>query len=293
MLPDTEREMGGGSARWADLLAMAKLAEDIGFDSIWVSDHLIFRFEGKEPQGVWESWSLLSALAAVTNRVELGPLVSCTGFRNPALLAKVAETVDEISGGRLILGLGAGWHEPEYGAFGFPFDHRAGRFAEALQIISGLLRDGQIDFDGQYYQARECELRPRGPRPGGTPIMVGTTGERMLQLTARYADVWNAWGLNTREDVEREQAKVDAACAAEDRDPATLARTCTMLVDLPGRAGRPRETPPFVSGSPEALAETLRSHAAAGISHVQIVLDPNTVAGVEEFAPVLEELDRA
>jgi alkanesulfonate monooxygenase SsuD/methylene tetrahydromethanopterin reductase-like flavin-dependent oxidoreductase (luciferase family) len=123
--------------------------------------------------------------------------------------------------------------------------------------------------------------------------MVGTTGERMLQLTARYADVWNAWGLNTREDVEREQAKVDAACAAEDRDPATLARTCTMLVDLPGRAGRPRETPPFVSGSPEALAETLRSHAAAGISHVQIVLDPNTVAGVEEFAPVLEELDRA
>ena len=292
MLPDTEREMGGGSARWADLREMAVTAEACGFDSVWVSDHLIFRFEGKDPQGVWECWSLLSALAAVTTRVEIGPLVSCTAFRNPALLAKIADTVDEISGGRLILGLGAGWHEPEYRAFGYPYDHRVGRFSEAVQIIAGLLRDSQIDFAGTYYQARECELRPRGPRPQGLPLMIGTTGKRMLELTARHADLWNAWGLNTPQDVATQREKVDAACAAVGRDPATLGRTCTVLADLPGRAGRPRETPPFMTGDAETLAQTLRGHAREGISHVQIVLDPNTPAGVEEFARVLEHLDR-
>ena len=292
MFPDTEREMGGGSARWADLLAMARTAEECGFDSIWVSDHLIFRFEEKAPQGVWECWSLLSALAAVTERVEIGPLVSCTGFRNPALLAKVAETVDEISGGRLILGLGAGWHEPEYDAFGYPFDHRVGRFEEALWIIAGLLREGHIDFEGTYYQARDCELRPRGPRPKGLPIMVGTTGDRMLRLTAEHADLWNAWGLNRRDEVATAQSRVDAICAAVARDSATLGRTCTVLIDLPGSTGRPRQTPQFVTGDSEALAEILRGHAEEGISHAQVVLDPNTPAGVEAFGRVLEILDR-
>ena len=292
MFPDTEREMGGGSARWADLLAMARTAEECGFDSIWVSDHLIFRFEEKAPQGVWECWSLLSALAAVTERVEIGPLVSCTGFRNPALLAKVAETVDEISGGRLILGLGAGWHEPEYDAFGYPFDHRVGRFEEALRIIAGLLREGHIDFEGTYYQARDCELRPRGPRPKGLPIMVGTTGDRMLRLTAEHADLWNAWGMNRRDEVATAQSRVDAICTAVARDPATLGRTCTVLIDLPGSTGRPRETPPFVTGDAEVLAGILRGHAEEGISHVQVVLDPNTLAGVEAFGRVLEILDR-
>lgn len=292
MFPDTEREFAGGTARWADLLAMAKLAEDVGFDSIWVSDHLIFRFAEQAPQGVWECWSLLAALAASTSRVEIGPLVSCTSFRNPALLAKIASTVDEISGGRLILGLGAGWHEPEYAAFGYPFDHRVGRFAEALQIIAPLLREGHVDFAGRYYTARDCELRPRGPRPGGPPLMIGTTGARMLRLTAEYADIWNAWGLNTPEQVTAAQAQVDTACAEIGRDPATLARSCSLLIDLPGRAGRPRETEPFLVGSPPEIAATLRQHAALGISHVQVVLDPNTLAGIEHFAPVLALLDR-
>jgi len=291
MFPDTEREFGGGTARWADLLAMARLAEDAGFDSIWVSDHLIFRFEGKEPQGIWECWSLLSALAAATSRVEIGPLVSCTSFRNPALLAKIADTVDEISGGRLILGLGAGWHEPEYAAFGYPFDRRVGRFAEALQIIVPLLRTGHVDFAGEYYQARDCELRPRGPRPAGPPIMIGTTGARMLRLTAEYADIWNAWALNTPEDVTAARDKVDAACLDAGRDPATLQRSCSILVDLPGRAGRPREDGPVLVGNPETLANSLRRHADLGISHVQVVLDPNNLAGIEKFALVLEKLD--
>jgi len=293
MLPDTEREMGGRSARWADLLAMARTAEEAGFDSLWVADHLIFRFENEEPRGPWECWSLLSALAAVTTRVEIGPMVSCTAFRNPALLAKIADTVDEISGGRLILGLGAGWHEPEYRAFGYPFDHRVGRFEEALTIVHGLLRDGQIDFSGTYYEARECELRPRGPRPGGPPIMIGTTGERMLRLTARHAALWNAWGANSPDRVPALREKVDAACAAVGRDPATLERTVTVLIDLPNRTGRPpREQGPFLTGSPEEIAGAFRGYAREGIIHIQAVLDPNTVAGIEALAPVLSLLDR-
>lgn len=284
--------MGGGSARWSDLLEMAKTAEACGFDSLWVSDHLIFRFAGKDPQGVWECWSLLAALAAVTERIEIGPLVSCTSFRNPALLAKVADTVDEISGGRLILGLGAGWHEPEYAAFGYPFDRRVARFAEALTIVAGLLRHGEIDFSGEFYQARECELRPRGPRASGPPLMIGATGDRMLRLTAEHADIWNAWGVNDPAAVPALRDRVDAACIDIGRDPATLERTCTVLIDLDGRAGRPRETAPFLDGSAESIAETLRGHAREGITHIQIVLDPNTVAGVEQCARVLDYLDR-
>src|SRR5262245_26659909 len=195
ILPEGEHDMGGSTARWSDYLAMARTAEAMGFDSLWFVDHLLYR-EGattEPPQGVRECWSILAALAAVTDRVELAPLVSCTGYRNPALLAKIADTVDEIAGGRLVLALGAGWHEPEYRAFGYPYDHRYSRFAEALTIIHGLLRTGHVDFEGTWYSARDCELRPRGPRGNTIPIMLGTQGRKMLRLTARYADQWNAW----------------------------------------------------------------------------------------------------
>ena len=292
MFPDTEREMARRTARWSDLATMARLAEDVGFDSIWVSDHLLFRFPNREPQGVWECWSLLSAMAAVTSRVEIGPLVSCASFRNPALLAKIAATVDEISGGRLILGLGAGWHEPEYRAFGYPFDRRVGRFEEALTIVHGLLRHGRIDFEGQYYSARDCELRPLGPRPDGIPIMIGSIAPRMLRLLVEYGDIWNVWGKNDPGEIAAPREIVDAACLAAGRDPKSLQRSVSVLVDLPGAAGRPREEGKTLTGSAEELAEAFRGYAREGISHIQVVLDPNTPAGVESLAPVLELLDQ-
>src|SRR5687768_28470 len=234
LVPETEGQMNGETARWTDILAMTKMAEAVGFDSVWVTDHLIHRSE-TETRGPWECWSLLSAIAAVTERVEIGPLVLCAGFRNPALLAKMADTVEEISGGRLILGLGAGWNEPEYRAFGYPFDHRVERFEEALAIIRGLLRDGHVDFEGSYHQAREVVLLPPPARPGGPPIMVGTVGPRMLRLAAQHADAWNAWFSwygNSVDGLRGLREKVDAACEAVGRDPTTLERTVAVLVHM-------------------------------------------------------------
>ena len=293
-LPEVEREV-----RWPELLDMARTAEQVGFDSILVGDHLLYRDPGKPPSGPWEAWSLLAALAAVTERVELGPLVASVSFHNPAMLAKKAATIDDISEGRLILGLGAGWNEPEYTAFGFPFDHRVDRFEEAFAIIRGLLREGAVDFAGTYHQARDCLLLPPPFRATGPPIMVGTTGLRMMRLAAAHADAWNAWFTwygNRPEGIAALRKKVDAACAAEGRDPATLERTVAVLVQVEDGQitprGGPEEKAPPVRGSPDEVAEALRAFAAEGISHIQLVLDPITVASIEWMRPVLETLDR-
>ena len=185
-LPEVEREV-----RWPELLDMIRAIEDLGFDSIWLGEHLLYRWEDRPPRGPWEAWSLMAAIAATTTRVEFGPFVACTSFHNPALLAKQAATIDEISGGRLILGLGAGWNETEFRAFGFPYDHRVDRFEEAFTIIRTLLGEGAIDFDGRYYQARDCELLPPSARPGGPPLLIGSNGPRMLRIALPYASAWN------------------------------------------------------------------------------------------------------
>lgn len=293
-LPEVEREV-----RWPELRDMARTAEQVGFDSLWVGDHLLFRDPGLPPRGPWESWSVLAALAGITERVELGPLVASVSFHNPAMLAKKAATLDEISGGRLILGLGAGWNKTEYRAFGFPFDHRVERFGEAFAIIRGLLREGAVDFAGRYHQARDCVLLPPPARKGGPPIMVGTTGLRMLRLAAQHADAWNAWFTwfgNRPEGIPAVREKVDAACIEVGRDPATLERTVAVLVQVEGeqvaRRGGPLEKTPPLRGSSEDLAEALRAFAAEGISHVQLVVDPITVRSIERLAPVLEALRR-
>jgi alkanesulfonate monooxygenase SsuD/methylene tetrahydromethanopterin reductase-like flavin-dependent oxidoreductase (luciferase family) len=292
---------GGGTPRWAELLGFARRAEELGYDSLWLPDHLVVDPEdGDGPRGFWDAWSLLAALAATTTRIKLGPLVACTGFRNPALSAKTAETIDEISGGRLILGLGAGYVDYEHAAFGYPSDQRVARFEEALAIICGLLREGSVDFHGRYYSAQACQQRPRGPRPGGPPILIGALVDapRMLRLAARYADLWTAWSVNRVEDVRPLRDAVDAACVAVGRDPATLGRTVAVLVDLPGSAPatpwagalRSFYSAP-ATGSAEELAELFRGLAREGISHAIVYVQPTGVAGVEAFAEVLGLLD--
>ncbi len=309
-LPHGERHMDGQTPRWTDILAMARRAEEVGFDSLWVSDHLT-RFGPVVKLGPWECWSLLAALAATTSLVELGPLVSSTSFREPALLAKMAATVDEISGGRLVLGIGAGWREAEYLAFGYPFDHRASRFEEALTIIRGMLREGSADLSGRYYQVSNAELRPPGPRPAGPPIMMGGSGDRMLRLAARHADRWNCWlifGDSRPSAAIPFLDRLNAACAEVGRNSTAIERSIAIQAVPSNAATRFRSrfnsqaerivsrlaklNVTALSGSPEELACDLRVFAALGVSEVQVRLRPNSLAGIEAFAPVLEILDQ-
>jgi probable F420-dependent oxidoreductase len=289
-LPEVERVV-----RWPELADMARAAEGVGLDSLWVGDHLLYRDQRHGGAvGPWEAWTTLAGLAAVTAHIELGPLVAATAFHNPAMLAKQAAMIDEISGGRLTVGLGAGWNDVEFRAFGFPFDQRISRFEEAFTIIRTLLGEGAIDFDGRFYQVRDCELLPRGARPGGPPLLIGSNGERMLRITTPHVSAWNTWFDAYGNDPARLaplQQRVDEACREAGRDPHTVERTAAVLLRFPDGGGRIGATDPPVEGTPEQMADALRAFAAAGIGHVQLVLDPITVASVEGLGPVLERLD--
>ena len=295
-LPEVEREVG-----WSEMLELAQTIEDLGFDSIWVGEHLLYRYAGRPARGPWEAWTLMAALAAVTSRVTIGPLVACTNFHNPALLAKQAATIDEIAGGRFVFGLGAGWNETEFRAFGFPYDQRIARFEEAFTIIRTLLQDGAIDFAGAFYRARDCELLPR-PRPGGPKLLIGSNGPRMLRITMPHAQAWNSWFAdtdNTPAGVEPLRDVVDAACRDVGRNPATIERTVAVHVRMPGGHGRTMGDSATVerirplAGTPDEIAAGLRAYADVGIAEVQVVLDPIDRPSVERFAAVLPILDRS
>jgi alkanesulfonate monooxygenase SsuD/methylene tetrahydromethanopterin reductase-like flavin-dependent oxidoreductase (luciferase family) len=294
---------GGTGARrahpWTYLREMALLAENIGVDTLAVPDHLLFRNgppvvslpEG-ETRGVWECFTLLTAYAAVTTRVTLLPMVACTSFRNPALLAKIVDSLDEVSAGRVLLGLGAGWHEPEYTAYGYPFDHRVGRFEEALQIIIPLLRGESVTFAGRYYSVADCTLYPRGPRPGGPPIWIGARGPRMLRLVARYADTYHTDMLLNVDDTRAAEELLGIAeqgCREVGRDPATLGRTSGCSLGLAGFEDVP-DGPPAVllHGSNAEIIDKLAAYAALGITHFTFWLHPWTLASIERLAPIVE-----
>ena len=288
-LPEAERVVP-----WPEYRDMAVATEQSGFDSIWVGDHLLYR-SSEGTSGPWEAWSLLAAIAASTERVQIGPLVAATSFHSPPMLAKKAATVDEISGGRLILGLGAGWNEAEYAAYGFPFDHRASRFEEAFTIIRTLLSEGVIDFEGTYYTARECELIPPA-RPGGPPLMIGSIGPRVLQAALPHVDSWNAWFAwfdNTPEGLGPLLSQIDAACQDSGRDPAEVERTVAVMVRMPGAEGQ-------IYGSPDrqkaaaveahGLSELLHAYARLGVGHVQLVIDPITTESIEALGKVIADM---
>lgn len=292
-LPEVERRVG-----WTEVRDIALAAEEVGFDSIWVGDHLLYRDEEGGTTGPWEAWSVLAALAAATERVTIGPLVAATAFHSPAMLAKKAATVDEISGGRLVLGLGAGWNRVEFDAFGYPFDHRASRFEEAFTIVRTLLSEGSIDFEGDYFTLSRCELVPRARR--GIPLMIGSQGTRVLRATLPYVDAWNgwyAWFGNTAEGAERLLRKVDHACEDVGRDPASVERTVTVLVEAPGAVGNVERSkrwqdPPALNGTPADVAAHLEHFADLGISEVQLVVDPITESSVRWLGDVMAALDR-
>jgi probable F420-dependent oxidoreductase len=285
VMPIAEGELSGHTASYSELREIAQAAEGAGLDSIWVYDHLLFRSPGEPTTGIHECWSMLAALAADTSRVEVGTIVLAIPFRNPAILAKMAATVDEISGARLILGLGAGWNEPEFDAFGIPFDHRVGRFEEALNIILPLLRAGRADFRGRYYQADDAVLLPRGPRASGPPILIAGRRPRMLRLTVEHADMWNAAWFGDVSEIEPRVAPLRDALAAGGRDPATLEITIGVNVVFPELVTSSDEVPEHaLRGTTEAIAAGLRGYRDAGISHVIAACLPSTAAAMQALA---------
>lgn len=282
--------VGGKDPRWEDLKRNVLIAEEAGFDSVWTADHF------QRPAGIWEMWTLLSAFAAVTERIELGSLVACMGYRNPPLLAKMADTLDEVSGGRYILGVGAGDAKAEHDAFGYPYHHLYSRFVEGIQIVSDLIRKGEADFQGKFYQVSGAYLHPRGPRGGDIPIMIGAGGPKMLRQVARFADMWNSdWTLSYAE-VADQNAELTRACEEVGRDPSTLLRTASVRVELPGSTGRGSGNPVWnATGNPmstDQLVQVLSEYHENGFGKLIVWIDPNTPDGIERFAPVIEQMKR-
>jgi alkanesulfonate monooxygenase SsuD/methylene tetrahydromethanopterin reductase-like flavin-dependent oxidoreductase (luciferase family) len=288
-LPEVER-----SVPWPEYLDLARRAEALGFDSVWVGDHLIYDLPGGVTRGPYEAWTTLAAIAAATSRVELGPLVASTSFHAPAMLAKQAATVDAISGGRLIVALGAGWNQREYTAFGFPFDRRVSRFEEALSIIAPLLRTGHCTFAGQFYEVEDCVLDPAPVRPGGPPLVVGSNSPRMLGIALPVVDAWNVWWSIYGNSVEG-YAAVVADVASRVPAGRTVLATAAVLVTLPGGSGRlmgeDYDATVRTVGLDD-LAAHVRAMAAAGASHLQLVLDPITAESMDLVGEVLADLDR-
>ena len=280
IVPMAEGDAHEGTPEWDEIRRFAQHAETVGVDSLWVFDHMYSNVPGTEPRGLHEAWSLLTALAVATEKVELGQLVMCASFRPPAVLAKMAVTTDQISGGRLTLGLGAGWHDQEYRAFGFPLDHRVSRFEEALQIIVPLLRGEAVTFEGRFHTADQAVLLPKADRR--IPILIAGNRPRMLRLTARYADAWNtAWFWEPSQKLRDRLAAFDAALAEEGREGTSVRRT--VGIEVP-EADQPSAT--------KRLAELFASYSEMPIDDLILVLVPMTVVSLDRLGEAIRMRSR-
>lgn len=294
VLPLHQSFVDGSTIRWTQIRDLAVHAEEMGFDTIWTADELLWRpAEAAEGgTGWWECIAMTGAVAAATTRVKVGTWILSALHRNPGISAKAVETLDEISGGRFVLGLGSGHAGRQGRIFGLPEDRVYSRFEEALEIIVPLLREGRADFEGRFHAARGLEQRPVGPRPGRIPIMIGAGGSKMIRLAARHADIWS-WYVNERSEVaefEPRLRELEAACLEVGRDPATIGRSAGILVEPIGVGGAEELAVP-VRGSAREIADGIRSFHEAGFTQVEVMLWPPTLAALDAMAPVLEELD--
>ena len=293
VLPAGESFVDGSTARWTEIRDMAVRAEAMGFDTVWTVDELLWRPPGGRTTGFWECVAMTGAVAAATSRIKVGTWVLSALHRNPGVTAKAVETIDEISGGRFVFGLGSGHAGGQAHAFGLPEDRVFGRFEEAVEIIVPLLRQGRADFEGTYHAAHDLEHRPVGPRPGRIPIMMGAKGPKMLQLAVRHADTWS-WYVEERSDLVEFGPRLDsllAACEATGRDPATIGRSAGIVVEPTPMTGAAEVIAEPVRGTPEEIADAFQAFEARGFTQVEAILWPPTLAALEAMAPVVELLD--
>ncbi|MGZ4146793.1 MAG: TIGR03619 family F420-dependent LLM class oxidoreductase [Actinomycetota bacterium] len=288
-LPEVERDV-----RWLEYLAMARAAEEVGFDSVWVGDHLLYRGDGRPERGPWDAWVLLSAIAAVTDRVRLGPLVACAAFHPPGILARMAAGVDEVSGGRFVFGIGAGWNETEFRAFGIPFAERVPRFEDTFDAIRRLLAGERVTVAGRFVALEDAVVLP--PPARRVPLMIGSSGERVLTATLAHVDAWNAWFDlfgNSPEGFAKETGTVDAIAERVGRVPAEIERSACVLVVL-DRSTAERPAPDgfaALEGGADAIAGELRAFADAGADEAILVADPITERSIRTLGDVLAALD--
>ena len=292
VLPMGDSFVDGATIRWATIRDLSIRAEEIGFDTVWTADELLWRPAGRPPQGWWECVAITGAVAAVTSRIKVGTWILSALHRNPGITAKAVETLDEISGGRFVFGLGAGHAGRQGHAFGLPEDRTVGRFEEALEIILPLLREGRADFEGTFHAAHDLEHRPVGPRPGQIPIMIGAKGPKMLRLAAKHADIWS-WFVEERSDLAEfgpRLAALEAACAEVGRDPATIGRSAGVAVEPTSISGAADVLGEPIRGSATEIADRIREFGAAGFDHVEVVLWPPTLDALDAMGAVLDHL---
>jgi alkanesulfonate monooxygenase SsuD/methylene tetrahydromethanopterin reductase-like flavin-dependent oxidoreductase (luciferase family) len=271
-VPNSERNHFLGTPHYADILAMSQAAVGAGFEVLWFDDH--FSFPSDEGlRGQWDVWTQMAAIAAQLPDVHIGPMVACTAYRNPGVIAKMSEMIADINGGRFILGLGAGWQKDEYDQFGIRFEPRVSQFEEALRIIHGLVRDGAVDYQGTYYQANDAQNLPRAENGPRMPILIGSTSDRMLGLLVRYADAWNTGWSGDTEALKARIAKLDAACEAAGRDPKTVVRTVGVELSV---EGSPKSGAGQISGGFDEQLSRLREIEALGVDHILIRITPST-----------------
>jgi len=287
VLPNMQYGPDRTTASWPEIRALAARAEAIGFDTIWIADELLWRVEDGPPRGCWDGVSLAGAVAVVTSKAKVGSWVLSALHRNPAIIAKTAETLDELSGGRFTFGLGAGHEWPgQAHAFGLPEDRIFARFEEALEIIVPLIRAGHADFEGQFHAARDLPQQPRGPRPGTMPLLIGGNGPKGQRAAVRHADIYSCYVEEraTVDEVAPRLRSMEAICAELGRDPASIGRSVGVSV-------RPLEPagirPDVLSGPPEQIADAFRTFRDAGFTQLEIMYGPGNMAGLEALEPIV------
>ena len=279
------------TVRWSELRSMAVQAEALGFDTVWSPDELVWRLPKGPPEGFWDGVAMAGAIAAVTPTVAVGTWVMSALHRNAGIIAKAAETLDEISAGRFVFGLGAGHAWPgQARTFGLPEDHIFDRFEDALQVIVPLLRDGRADHEGRWHIARDLPQVPVGPRPGRIPLMIGGNGPRAQRLAVRHAEIWSGYP-DERSHVDEYRPRLEsleAICAELGRDPTTIGRSAGVQVKPLERGADPSGA--WITGDPEAIADAIRSFREAGCTRVEIMLRPCSVEALDALGPVLERV---